>query len=131
MSKEITTLARFGHRSRFGDGKSGAEHSFPQYVGKEVIYIEWTTGGVSGGSCWDSSNPQPYTSSETEPHFEELDDLLQELRPNLTFLEFRRLESKCIHSYTYSVTEYYGNSTNYAIKFVVLDELKEFIAGLP
>ena len=29
----------------------------------------WETGGISGGSCWDSSNPRPYTVSNRKESF--------------------------------------------------------------
>ena len=86
---------------------------------------------MSGGSCWDNSNPQPYVSDDKEPHFEELDTILEELRPNLTFLQFRKLAREHIHSHTFTENEYYGNCTHYAVKFVVIDELKKFIEDLP
>ena len=109
---------------------SSAEREYPQYIGKEVVSVEWSTGGIMGGSCWENSHPEPYTSDEKEPPFEALDALLQELRPNLTFLEFRKLERECVHEHKYTQNEYYGNCTYYSVKFVVVEEVKKFIESL-
>lgn len=89
------------------------------------LYWEWSTGGVSGGSCWDSSNPQPYTSSEVEDSA--LDRLFEEYFPNITFLSYRNFLSKFVKVGEYSLGEYYGNCTNYATRTVNLLELYNFL----
>lgn len=94
----------------------------PNHIKEPVIYMRWETGGVSGGSCWESSNPQSYTSNKGKPKFECVDLVLKELFPNISFLQFREIE-KLIQSSQKTEWEYYGNSTDFEIEFIVLSEL--------
>ena len=41
-----------------------------------VIYQRHERGGVSGGSCWDSSDPQPYYNDEDRPNWDALDEVM-------------------------------------------------------
>jgi len=91
------------------------------------LSVKWETGGISGGSCWDSSNPQPYSSSEPEGELTILDALLEEINPNITFIQYKNLYNKLINSDTDSVGEYYGNCTDYGIKFIRVKELYEYM----
>ena len=97
-------------------------YGIPNHIKEPVIYMRWHTGGVSGGSCWDGSNPQPYTTEASKPKFECIDLVLKELMPNISFLQFREIE-KLIQSSTYTDWEYYGNSTDFEIEFIVLSDL--------
>ena len=96
-------------------------------VHKEAALINsWETGGVSGGSCWDSSNPQPYSSGKVEPEWTELTEILEHFVPEITFLKYKALMGlttmieKTEH-------EYYGNHTDYAIRVLPLKTLYEFL----
>lgn len=73
------------------------------------------TGGVSGGSCWDSSNPQPYASMVDDPGIgATLDGFLEEHFPNISFLTYRKLVTK-VSSRDHTEYEYYGNRTDYRL----------------
>ena len=96
-------------------------YGIPDKIKSPVIYMRWETGGVSGGSCWDSSDPQPYEISET-PEFEALDITIKELAPNISYLMYRKIE-KLIKDSTITEWEYYGNCTDFGIKYIVLDDL--------
>lgn len=89
------------------------------------LEVRWTTGGVSGGSCWDSSNPRSYVSSEIPEELNSIDIILEKLNPEITFIQYKRLTAGLVKSDSYSQNEYYGNSTNYAVKRVDLKELYE------
>ena len=91
-------------------------------IKEPVIYMRWKTGGVSGGSCWDSSNPKSYVNDKEKPNFEVLDLVLSELMPTITYLQFKEIE-KLIHTNDETEYEYYGNCTDYEIKYVILSEL--------
>lgn len=94
-----------------------------------VLYMRYHIGGVSGGSCWDSSNPQPYRNDEQIPEFEILDLVLRELKPDISYLQFREIQ-KMIHNSEESDWEYYGNRTDYAIKYLILDDLINYLKTL-
>jgi len=100
-------------------------NGIPNEVKEPVIYMRWETGGVSGGSCWDSSNPQPYTT-DGEPSFKVLDLVLKELCPDISYLMFKGIEELINDSET-SDWEYYGNCTDFSIKYIVLSELITYL----
>ena len=106
------------------------ERRFPKYVGKKLLCRSWSTGGASGGNCWNDNPPQAYSSDEPIPEFEELDAYLTEHCPKITFLQFRRLEKELVKSMDYTEHEYYGNYTNHMSEFVVLEELEKFIESI-
>jgi hypothetical protein len=84
------------------------------------LYIEWRTGGMSGGSCWgDRARP---CGGEQEPPFESLDELLLKIVPKLSFLQYKKIE-KLIKTYEYTRSEYYGNYYEYTRKYIVLEDL--------
>jgi hypothetical protein len=95
-----------------------------KHTPKQGTYIQWTTGGMSGGSCW-GGNPSPYISGESQPEWDCLNNFLEEVCPDLSFLKYKNLMSKA-ESYAYTQNEYYGNCTNYAIKCITFDSLYEF-----
>lgn len=84
--------------------------------------MRYETGGVSGGSCWDDSNPQSYTVSDPENSFVALDIILKELKPGISYLEYKDIE-KLINSNDNRQWEYYGNCVDYLIKYIVFDKL--------
>jgi hypothetical protein len=100
----------------------------PVDVKGHVIYMRWHTGGVSGGSCWESSNPERYETGHKRPKFEVLDLVLKELMPSISYLQFREIED-LIHTDSETDREYYGNCTDYDIEYIVLSELIEALEG--
>lgn len=97
-------------------------NGIPVHIKTPVIYMRWRTGGVSGGSCWESSNPQHYTCSGDKPKFEVLDLVLKEIAPNISYLQFREIE-KLIHTNSETEYEYYGNCTEFDIEYIILSDL--------
>lgn len=93
----------------------------PEDVKGYVVYMRWVTGGVSGGSCWDDSNPQPWENDET-PGFEVLELLLKEICPQITYLQFKELE-KLIQSNEDTEWEYYGNRTDFMVKYISVNDI--------
>lgn len=92
--------------------------------------IEWTTGGVTGGNCWGDSANQA-VSPEDEPEDECIDEVLQAVIPDLTYLEFRKLERAGIWERdTRESYEYYGNYYTYASKKLNLDKLYEALVDI-
>lgn len=103
-------------------------YGIPVHIKEHVLYNRYETGGVSGGSCWDSSNPQRYTNNDKQ-EFEVIDKVLKILRPNITYLEFKML-SGLIHTNEETEWEYYGNSTDYKIEYIILSELEKALLML-
>lgn len=90
--------------------------------------VQWTTGGLTGGSCYGDSADRP-VEPEPEPELYTLDEILMEECPNLTFLEYRRMmrDDKLIVRRTWEDREYYGNFYAQASKQVDLDVLWPYI----
>jgi hypothetical protein len=92
------------------------------------IYVQYETGGVSGGSCWDSSNPRPYSNSnaDTESEFVDFYAVLEGIAPKMSFLEVKKLESK-IEIQEWTMSEYYGNCTEYKMKSIPLKTIYDYL----
>jgi|SRR5690349_4354210 len=93
------------------------------------LKIDWTIGGMTGGSCWDdgeTDNHRP-VSADPEPELEELDKLLEVFCPTITFMQYKRLSQALIKRDTYTDYEYYGNYYEKAVKFVVLSDLEQYL----
>jgi hypothetical protein len=94
----------------------------PVHIKEPVVYCRYESGGYSGGSCWDDSDPQPYERDAPKDKMKVLDLVLKELKPEITFLQFREIE-KLIHTNEETEYEYYGNSTDFKIEYIILSEL--------
>lgn len=90
------------------------------------IFVKYSTGGVSGGSCWDSSDPQPYYEKHVDDEFKDFYKVLEEFAPNMTYIEVKRLESR-IKIDDWTETEYYGNSTDYTVKRIGVKEIYDYL----
>jgi hypothetical protein len=84
--------------------------------------IEWVTGGITGGSCWGGENVRS-RSGELEPNFDGLDRILEEICPNITFLQYKRICQDIVKEDDYTQNEYYGNCTEYKIKYFSAEDL--------
>ncbi len=121
--EEVKKIAgRYGYQDKAYNYTSRKQEKVDPY-----IYVEWSTGGVSGGSCWDSSNPTPYTSDNPPEELYSLDQILEKYRPNITYLEYKSLAAQIIEFDSRTEREYYGNSTNYAIKKVIIRKLYDYL----
>ena len=98
----------------------------PITVKEPVIYRARQTGGVSGGSCWESSDPQPFTIEFKEENWSALDLVLEKLMPDIKYLQYKKIQ-KLIHSNTEIENEYYGNSRDYLVEYIILSELEDMI----
>ena len=95
----------------------------------DFILQSWRTGGVDGGSCWDSSDPQEYTiGDEHRPKsFSDLDKILTKFSPKITFLQYKVIENDLVHSGSNIEYEYYGNRTDYSYQYVKLLDLFDYL----
>ena len=97
----------------------------PVHIKTPVIYQRYETGGVSGGSCWEDSDPQPYSVDERPP-FKVLDLVLRKICPDISYLKYREIEG-LIHTNSESEYEYYGNSTDWEVKYIILEDLYKLL----
>lgn len=96
----------------------------PIHIKEPVVYMRWESGGYSGGSCWNDEVSQRYENSK--PSFTVLDLVLEKLNITLTDSLYMGLNN-IVHTNSESEYEYYGNSTEYQIEYIILSELYSFI----
>ena len=99
---------------------------------KEGCITYWYVGGLSGGSCWDEGESKHYyrQSYEKEPDLKDLDNLFDELKLNLNFRAYKKIISECIKYDEYTECEYYGNTSEYKIKYVEFKDLYNILYKL-
>lgn len=100
-------------------------YGIPCHVKKLVVYARYETGGMTGGSCWGDC-PKPYVEDLPENRMEILDILLSKIMPNIKYLQYKKINN-LIKTNKDTKYEYYGNSTNYLIEYIILDELIELL----
>ncbi len=95
----------------------------------DCLAVDWTTGGVSGGSCWDTGDEDNHhpMSADPEPEFEDLDKILEAMCPNITFMQHKALMRDVVKRQEYSVKEYYGNYTDKAFKYFRIKDLYDYL----
>jgi len=95
----------------------------------DTIGIKWCTGGVSGGSCWDTGEKDSHypVKGESQPNFNSLDLILECVCPKITLLESKKLMRNVMITKDYCDNEYYGNYTNYSQIYVQVDELYKYL----
>lgn len=98
----------------------------------DTLYVEWRTGGVAGGSCWNDGEDDIYYDIEPdeEPKFTYLHTILEKFYPDITYLQYRALESNCVSIEDRHETDYYGNSNKYRRKTLDLRKLHDFLSSL-
>lgn len=85
-----------------------------------IIYTE--TGGVTGGSCWDSSDPQPYTTND-KFDLSIIETLILEYTPDISHVAFKELFNRLVLEHDCTDRQYYGNSTDFKVAVVYIDDL--------
>ncbi|MEK6829085.1 MAG: hypothetical protein AABY15_03080 [Nanoarchaeota archaeon] len=68
----------------------------------------WCLGGTWGGYDGSTGTVSPSAAPEG---FRELDDLLEEVAPNITFLQYKKIMNECVSNNEYSDGDYYGGRT--------------------
>jgi len=94
-----------------------------------VLQMKWQTGGVSGGSCWDTGEDDPhysYSSDHNPQGFSSLDQLIIELVPDFPLSKYQSIIGLVQEDFD-TEYEYYGNHTDYAIKRIDLSKLLDFL----
>lgn len=55
-----------------------------------------------------------------------LDDLLESINSSISFIQYKRLTATLLKHAERCEREYYGNSTNYAAEYILMEELYEY-----
>lgn len=126
--EEIKELNDSNQYDTWNQGVFVQPNHIPVAVKEPVVYMRWNSHGYSGGSCWDDSDPQPYENSV--PDFEALHVVCKYLNPDITLSEIKMIESLCIEDEGGYDHEYYGNETNYTMKYILLSDVEKWINKL-
>ena len=86
----------------------------------------WCIEGAMGGSCWGGEPKDALIDPEPEPEFEDLDDLLLKIAPNISFLQYKKL-CNSVKKEHYRSHEYYGNYSDNMIKYILLEDLYDIL----
>lgn len=80
----------------------------------------WSLGG-SYGNCWDDE--LTYTSRDKPVEFEEFDEVLERICPNISFLQYKQIYKEFVVVKDYHVSDYYGGGETYAYYECDLEKL--------
>lgn len=87
----------------------------------------WCTGG-SYGNCWDS-HLSP-VSPEAPCEFTALDELLEGICPNISFLHYKKIMKECVETEETYESDYYGGGTNHMNYVCDLEKMYKIIKEL-
>jgi hypothetical protein len=99
---------------------------YDDYETREVLLTDIPVGGMQGGSCF-GGKPEPYQEEIKPLTFDLLDDIVLNFCPLITYVNYKAFYNKFVEHDNYTITEYYGNSTNYHRLCVDMNELYKFI----
>lgn len=89
----------------------------------DFIAQTWDAHGYSGGS-YTGSEAEAYVGESAPTQFPDLIKLLNEVCPQITFIQYQMLEaSGVVQTGEETHSEYYGNSTTYGYRVVILRDL--------
>jgi len=100
-------------------------YGIPDGIEEMVVYSRYETGGRRGGNCW-GNKAEAYAAEQPKEHMKVLDILLEKIAPQITFLQYRKIQ-ELVHDSEETDWEYYGNSTDWRIEYIVLSELEELL----
>lgn len=92
----------------------------------KLVSNSWCGGGT-WGDCWGHAGA---VAGETPVEFTQLDSLLEELHPDITFLQYKQLLSRCVTTDEYYEHDYYGGSTSNYRYVCDLEKLGEYLEEL-
>lgn len=98
----------------------------PVHIKEPVIYMRWTKSGFNGGNCW---GDKAKWFKNNKPKFTVIDLVLKKLKPNITYLEYKEIE-KLINSNSKTQYEYYGNSKDIEVEYIILSDLYKLLDSM-
>ena len=122
------TIKEINEKCPYDQGIHKQPWGIPDNIQEYVIYSRYVVGGHRGGSCW-GDVARPFSEKEPDDSLKVLDITLETLAPSLTFLHYRRV-LELVNCSEDSQWEYYGNSTDWEIKYVILSELEVLLKEL-
>lgn len=105
------------------------EEILGHHLYSDELSVQWTTGGMTGGSCWMDGDEDPHypVEAEKEPEFDDLDKIIEGICPTITFIQYKNLVKAVVKEESYTDNEYYGNHYDRAKKSVNLHVLATYL----
>jgi hypothetical protein len=113
----------------YGQGVFVQPSGIPIKIKTPVIYTRYLTGGAAGGSCFDEdgdSGATDFVEDEPKNKWKVLDIVLEYLKPNITYLQYKKV-LELVHDNTETEHDYYGNYSEYRIEYIVVSELEKLL----
>ena len=114
-------IRNINNKCPYNQGVFFQPSGIPTDIKEHVIYSRYGTGGARGGSCW-GTRAEYYTEDVPKDHFKVLDIVLEELFPNISYLQYKKIDS-LIKNNDETDREYYGNYTEWNIEYIILSDL--------
>ena len=114
-------LKAHGATDHYTYWKDGADENLVEDQRVEI-------GGMSGGNCWGDSDPRPYRTGDalSGPNGA-LFKLLKTHWRDISFFDYYELTEGVTKDENTTVSEYYGNSTEYRVRLIDLQKLLDAI----
>lgn len=118
VNEVVDELPSYAYRS-YGDGGDGF------VVEDDIIIQSHVSDGAEGGNCW-GDGAEYFTNTNPPQAFEPLEKILMEVKPSISYLDFRTIEKMIKESHR-TESEYYGNHTSYLKFSLDIKELYKFL----
>lgn len=122
---EIKQLNESGYYNEWEQGIFVQPNHIPVSIKEPVVYMRWNSHGRTGGSCWNDNPSYPYTNDV--PNFEALTAVCIYLYPEITGQQLVMINSLVTEDDGGYDLEYYGNGTDYTVKYILLSKVEELI----
>ena len=126
----------YGILERFLGSKSSQKEDF-NVKSYEVIEksgfmaVAWHIGGAQGGNCWGNEAKSYIKENPTPLDFTLMEKILEDVCPNLTYKQYKKIVSSLeIKEETTGNYEYYGNNTEYFVRYFPVKNLVNAIEKL-
>lgn len=117
-------IKEINNKSPYDQGIFKEPYGINTNIKEPVIYMRWVCRGMSGGSYWGSE--PTYFKGDSKPSFKVLDLVLEAVKPQITYLQYKQIEG-LIEKADYSDLQYYGNYDDYEVEYIVLSKLEELL----
>lgn len=81
-----------------------SKEEFIKKYGETIESDRWSLGGEQWGYSGDRYN----VSGEEPCNFDKLDEVLEELVPNITYLQYKKVYNACVETKEYTDRDYYS-----------------------
>ena len=100
-------------------------YGIPVSIKAPVLYQRYEVGGFSGGNCWGDS-AEAFRVESPDDDWVALDAFLELRCPDISYLGYKKV-MKLVRTNEDTCPEYYGNSRDYMVKYIVLKDLEDLL----